>query len=267
MSLDKQGRRNMTSKHINRRDAPKVLTGFATTAAGVSPTLAATTATASAAQIQKQPPPLDGELRFDNEARAAAADDFGHIVHKTPEGALLPGSAQDVATTIRWASELGHTIVPQGQRHSVYGRAQVSDGIVIDMSRLHTVHAVWDDRVVVDAGAKWSEVLAATLPQGLTPPVLTGYLELSVGGTLVVGGVGDTTSRYGVQSDNVLELDVVTGAGQKVTCSPTTTPICSTPCARASDRWRSSLGQRSSSFQRQSRCAGTSCSTQTCGRC
>jgi cytokinin dehydrogenase len=210
----------MTIKHSNRRDALKVLTGFATTAAGVSPMLAATTATASTAQIQKQPPPLDGELRFDNESRAAAADDFGHIVHKTPEGVLLPGSAQDVATTIRWAAELGRKVAPQGQSHSVYGRAQVGDGIVIDMSRLHTIHTIRDDRVVVDAGAKWSEVLAATLPQGLTPPVLAEYLELSVGGTLVVGGVGSTSSRYGVQSDNVLELDVVTGEGQQVTCSP-----------------------------------------------
>jgi cytokinin dehydrogenase len=63
-------------------------------------------------------------------------------------------------------------------------------------------------------------VLAATLRQGLAPPVLTDYLELSVGGTLVVGGIGGTTSQYGMQSDNVLDLDVVTGTGEKVTCSP-----------------------------------------------
>jgi FAD/FMN-containing dehydrogenase len=60
-------------------------------------------------------------------------------------------------------------IVPQGQSHSVYGRAQVRAGIVIDMTQLRTVHDVQNDRVVVDAGAKWSEVLAATLPQSLTP--------------------------------------------------------------------------------------------------
>jgi FAD/FMN-containing dehydrogenase len=166
------------------------------------------------------PPPLDGELRFDEGSRAAAADDFGHIVRKTPQGVLRPESAQDVATTIRWAGERGYQIAAQGQRHSVYGRAQVGNGIAIDMTRLRTIHRVQQDRVVVDAGAKWSEVLAATLPQGLTPPVLTDYLELSVGGTLVVGGVGGTTSRYGVQSDNVIELDVVTGKGQKVACSP-----------------------------------------------
>ena len=58
-----------------------------------------------------------------------------------------------------------------------------------------------------------------TLPRGLTPPVLTDYLNLSVGGTLAVGGVGATTPRYGLQSDNVLEIDVVTGRGEVLTCS------------------------------------------------
>ena len=92
-------------------------------------------------------------------------------------------------------------------------------GIVADMSTLRNIGAVEGDRVVVEAGAKWSEVLRATLAQGKTPPVLTDYLELSVGGTLVVGGVGGTTSAFGVQSDNVIELEVVTGTGRKVTCS------------------------------------------------
>jgi FAD/FMN-containing dehydrogenase len=50
--------------------------------------------------------------------------------------------------------------------------------------------------VTVEAGARWSEVLRATLAQGKTPPVLTGYLELSVGGTLIAGGVGVTTSAF-----------------------------------------------------------------------
>lgn len=202
---------------LKRRD---VLMLIGTTAAGVTAGLAAT-ADASAAPTGKlSPPRLDGELRFDEEARVAAADDFGHIVRRVPAGVLLPGSERDVATTIRRAGRLGLKVAPQGQSHSVYGRAQARAGIVIDMTPLRTVHQVQNDRVLVDAGAKWSEVLAATLPRGLTPPVLADYLELSVGGTLVVGGIGGTTSRYGMQSDNVLALDVVTGKGEKVTCSP-----------------------------------------------
>lgn len=221
--------------------------------------LAATAAGVGAAHTGKlpPPPPLDGELRFDEASRAAAADDFGHLAHRTPEGVLLPGSAQDVATTIRWAGGLGRQVAPQGQSHSVYGRSQVRAGIVMDMTRLRTVHSVQNDRVVVDAGATWSEVLAATLPQGLTPPVLTGYLALSVGGTLVVGGIGDTTSRYGMQSDNVLELRPSPAGASRSPVRRTATPTCSTRCVRASDRWRSSPERHSRSFRRRSRYAGT----------
>lgn len=165
------------------------------------------------------PPALDGELRFDQVARAQAADDFGHIVHTAPEAVLLPGSTDDVAETIRWAAKRSRTFAAQGQRHSVWGRSGARNGIVADMSTLHSVGRVQGDRIVVGAGVTWREVLAATLPRGKTPPVLTDYLELSVGGTLVVGGVGGTTSRYGVQSDNVIAMDVVTGTGEAITCS------------------------------------------------
>jgi cytokinin dehydrogenase len=187
----------------------------------IAAALASSKGVAAMAQTGRQErlPPLDGELRFDEVSRTAAADDFGHLVHRTPAAVLLPASDQDVATTIRWAARRGRTVTPQGQSHSVYGRSQARGGIVIDMTRLQTVRRVERDRVVVDAGATWSQVLAATLPQGLTPPVLTDYLELSVGGTIIVGGVGAMTSRYGVQADNVLQMDVITGTGQKVTCS------------------------------------------------
>jgi cytokinin dehydrogenase len=173
---------------------------------------------------RKSPPPLDGEVHFDGQARAAAADDFGHLVHRTPEGVLLPASEQDVAAAVRWAAEHGCTFAAQGGRHSVFGRGQAGDGIVADMRRLRTVHAIEDDRVVADAGATWREVLAATLPRGLAPPGLPDYLDLSVGGTLVVGGVGSGISRFGVLSDNALGLQVVTGSGERLVSSPTRDP-------------------------------------------
>jgi cytokinin dehydrogenase len=173
---------------------------------------------------RKSPPPLDGEVHFDGQARAAAADDFGHLVHRTPEGVLLPASEQDVAAAVRWAAEHGCTFAAQGGRHSVFGRGQAGDGIVADMRRLRTVHAIEDDRVVADAGATWREVLAATLSRGLAPPGLPDYLDLSVGGTLVVGGVGSGISRFGVLSDNALGLQVVTGSGERLVSSPTRDP-------------------------------------------
>jgi FAD/FMN-containing dehydrogenase len=163
---------------------------------------------------------LDGVIRFDEATRAAAADDFGHIVHRTPHAVLLPSSAEDVATTVRWAARSGLRFAPQGRRHSVFGRSQVADGVVADMTALRTVHAVEADRVTVDAGATWREVLAATLPGGRTVPGLPDYLDLSVGGTLAVGGVGARISGTGALSDNVVSMEVVTGRGEISTCSP-----------------------------------------------
>lgn len=168
----------------------------------------------------QSPPQLDGRLVFDEATLYAAADDFGHIVRRTPAAVLLPGSARDVSRIIKWAGVRGWTAAARGRGHSVYGRAQARDGVVIDTSTQRTVDSVEDDRIRVDAGATWSEVLATTLPLGLTPPVLTDYLALSVGGTLVIGGVGATTSRHGLQSDNVVEMEVATGDGRLVTCSP-----------------------------------------------
>jgi cytokinin dehydrogenase len=158
-------------------------------------------------------------IRNDEAARAEAADDFGHLVHHTPDVVLRPMSNQDVAAAIRRAAGQGRRFAAQGRRHSVLGRGQVDGGIVADMTGMHTVHDVRDDRATVDAGTTWREVLAATLPSGRFPPAVPDYLDLSVGGTLAVGGVGARISAFGAQTDNVVELQVVTGSGEEVTCS------------------------------------------------
>lgn len=150
-----------------------------------------------------------------------AGDDWGHLTHHRPRGVLRPRHVTDIAVAARFASDRRLGFVPRGQGHSVAGQAQTHGGIVVDMSRLDTVHDVRADRVIVDAGARWSQVLRATLPRGLVPPVLTDYLEMSVGGTLAAGGIGGATQHHGFQTDNVDELEVVTPKGEVRTCSRT----------------------------------------------
>ncbi len=164
-------------------------------------------------------PHLDGVL-YTDDAISAAADDFGHIVHRQPLAVLKPGSIGDIVNIIEFARQNNLKVAARGQGHSCYGQAQVEAGVVIDMSTLNKIHSISADRAVVDAGVVWSQLLQATLEQQLTPPVLTDYIELSIGGTLSVGGIGGASHRYGVQVDNVLELQVVTGEGKLKTCSP-----------------------------------------------
>lgn len=164
-------------------------------------------------------PGLDGALLTDEATLAAAADDYGHQIARTPRAVLRPGSYDDIARMVRFARKHGIKVAARGQGHSTYGQAQVEAGVVIDMSTLAAIHAIGPDGADVDAGLTWRGLLEAALPLGLTPPVLTDYLDLSIGGTLAVGGIGGASHRAGVQVDNTLELTVVTGEGKLRRCS------------------------------------------------
>lgn len=169
-------------------------------------------------------PNLDGQLVFEAAACAEAADDFGHIISHTPTAILHPGSVHDIVKIVKFARKYGIKIAGArgvGESHSSYGQAQVAAGVIINMRALATIHEVNAHDVLVDAGVRWSELLTATVPLGKSPPTLTDYIELSVGGTLSMGGIGGQASHHGLQVDNVLELDVVTGEGKLVNCSAT----------------------------------------------
>ncbi|MEV7614095.1 FAD-binding protein [Streptomyces sp. NPDC089799] len=176
-------------------------------------------------------PALDGELCFDQAALDAVSTDFGGLVHQQAAAVLRPGSAEDVATMVRYCRERGLKVAGRGQGHSTNGQAQVPSGLVIELSALDAIE-IHDDTAIVGSGVLWSTLVRATLPLGLTPPAFTDFLELSVGGTLSAGGLGGQIGRFGTQVDNVLELQVVTGEGEITTCSPTERP----------DLFRASLG-------------------------
>jgi FAD/FMN-containing dehydrogenase len=52
------------------------------------------------------------------------------------------------------------------------------------MRTLDGIDGVHDEEITVHAGCSWAAVVNTALEHGLTPPVLTDYLGLTVGGTL-----------------------------------------------------------------------------------
>jgi FAD/FMN-containing dehydrogenase len=163
-------------------------------------------------------PPLDGTLHLDSATRHDDARDNGKIIERVPSAVLRPGSATDIAKMIRFCRKLGIRVATRGQAHSTYGQGLVG-GLLIDSRSLRTIHSISADSVDVDAGVLWQELLLAAAEHGLTPPVLTRYTGLSVGGTLSVGGIG-VSNTHGAQIDLVRELEVVTGEGRMQRCSP-----------------------------------------------
>lgn len=165
-------------------------------------------------------PNLDGTLRLDPAALEEASTDFGRLVFRTPRAVLEPGSVEDIQRVVRFALGQNIGVAMRGQGHSVLGQAQAEAGIVIDSRALASIHEITSNSIWVDAGVTWRDLVLATLQRGLSPRSLTDFLGLSVGGVLSVGGIGGAANRFGLVVDNCLELEVVTGQGRLVRCSP-----------------------------------------------
>ncbi|HEY3493461.1 MAG TPA: FAD-binding protein [Polyangiaceae bacterium] len=163
-------------------------------------------------------PDLDGEIRTDPSSLAAYGTDLGNMVHNTPVAVLFPGSVKDIQKMIRFCKARGIKVAARGQGHATFGQAQAGGGLVISMRSLNQIHSIDRHCADLDAGATWKTLVQTTFPMGLTPPVLTGYTNLSIAGTLSMGGVSITNAQ-GAQVDRVQALEVVTGEGDREWCS------------------------------------------------
>lgn len=149
----------------------------------------------------------------------AGNDDFGHIIHTRILGSFTPKDIEDITQILTYAYQEKIPVSCKGHGHSTYGQAQVDGGIVIDLAIFSDVQDVKNNTITVEAGALWKDVVRTTLKKGLTPPVLTDYLGLSVGGVLQLGGLGGQTHQKGLVADNIVSLKVATIDGQIKMCS------------------------------------------------
>jgi cytokinin dehydrogenase len=149
---------------------------------------------------------------------AAGQGDFGGLYRHCPREIVRARSEEDVIEAVGRARRLGVTAVARGQGHSTGGQSLTAGGISIVTAELDRIR-IEGDTAVVGGGARWRSVVRAAWARGLMPPVLTDYLGLSVGGTLSVGGVGGASFREGTETDQVVELRLVTGRGDVRTCS------------------------------------------------
>lgn len=160
----------------------------------------------------------DGTTR-ELQARRRCARDFGNLRYALPAGVLEPSTADAVVDAVRFANRHASHLTMRGQGHSSGGQSLNEDGVVVDSRALCRVLDFDEQGVWVEAGARWRDLLRACLAMGRMPRVLPDTLDLSVGGTLSLGGIGGQSHRAGAVIDQVLELEVVTGAGERLRCS------------------------------------------------
>lgn len=66
----------------------------------------------------------------------------------------------------------------------------------------------------------YEDLVAATLPHGLAPLVVPQLKTITLGGAVTGLGIESTSFRSGLPHESVLEMDILTGAGDIVTASP-----------------------------------------------
>src|SRR3954447_22635479 len=66
----------------------------------------------------------------------------------------------------------------------------------------------------------YEDLVDATLPHGLIPLVVPQLRTLTLRGSATGRGIESTSFRNGLPHESVLEMDVFTGAGEVVTCTP-----------------------------------------------
>ncbi|WP_235543788.1 FAD-binding oxidoreductase [Phycicoccus sp. Soil803] len=89
--------------------------------------------------------------------------------------------------------------------------------------------ALLDQVIAVDAQARTADVqgmctyehlVEATLPHGLAPLVVPQLKTITLGGAVTGLGIESTSFRSGLPHESVLEMDILTGAGEIVTARP-----------------------------------------------
>ncbi|MET4639162.1 FAD-binding oxidoreductase [Mycetocola sp. 2940] len=92
----------------------------------------------------------------------------------------------------------------------------------LDTSGLTGVLAVDPDARTADVAGMctYEDLVAATLPHGLAPLVVPQLKTITLGGAVTGLGIESTSFRNGLPHESVLEMDILTGAGERLTASP-----------------------------------------------
>ena len=140
-------------------------------------------------------------------------------VNKHPRLIAQCSGVADVIAAVNFGRENDLLAAIRGGGHNVGGRALCDDGLVIDLSRMRSVHVDAARQTVrVQGGATLEDLDRETHAFGLAVPCgivpKTGIAGLTLG-----GGVGWLLRKYGMSIDNLLSCQVVTAGGTVLTAS------------------------------------------------
>ncbi|SFR70348.1 FAD/FMN-containing dehydrogenase [Agromyces sp. CF514] len=115
----------------------------------------------------------------------------------------------------------GSTVRLAKRTSNLFRTRAKADAARLDTSGLtHVISVDRDARTADVAGmCTYEDLVAATLPFGLVPLVVPQLKTITLGGAVTGLGIESTSFRNGLPHESVLEMDILTGAGEVVTAT------------------------------------------------
>jgi decaprenylphospho-beta-D-ribofuranose 2-oxidase len=147
-------------------------------------------------------------------------DGFGRSVRAACRY-VVPRNAEELAMVFARARNEGRSIAFRGAGCS-YGDVAINrGGVVVDTSRLTRV-LHWEPSsgvIETEAGLTIEGLWRRTVQDGYWPAVVPGTMKPTLGGCLAMNVHGKNNFRAGPIGEHVLEIDLLTTAGDVITCS------------------------------------------------
>jgi len=139
---------------------------------------------------------------------------------RLPLAVALPGSTREVAAVMKYCRDAGVNVVPRGAGTSLAGGAiPQEDAIVIGLSKMSRILEVnYADRYArVEAGVTNLAITEAVMADGFFyAPDPSSQLACTIGGNVGMNSGGAHCLKYGVTTNNILGLTLVTLDGDVI---------------------------------------------------
>src|ERR1700744_3867922 len=154
----------------------------------------------------------------DEAGRRAFETDALTAYRRLPLAVVLPRTTEETAAALKFCPEQGVNIVPRGAGTSLAGGAvPQEDAIVVGLSKMNRILEVnYADRYArVEAGVTNLAISEAVAGDGFFyAPDPSSQLACTIGGNIAMNSGGAHCLKYGVTSNNLMGVRLVTYEGE-----------------------------------------------------
>jgi glycolate oxidase len=164
---------------------------------------------------------VPGEGVIDSELERRAYESDGLTAYRTlPMVVVLPSTTEQIVQILRYCSAHGVKVVPRGAGTSLSGGAlPLADGVLLGLGKFNRILEidVPNRCVVVQPGVTNLAITHAVQDQGFYyAPDPSSQIACSIGGNVAENSGGVHCLKYGLTTNNVVGIEMVTMDGEVV---------------------------------------------------